>query len=100
MHEATRDAGVLEATGPLWGLALGSGKTPYRTQVALADLADQVIPAGRQVCDRVRPVRAAGRLLGQLGLPTVVVQEGGYDLDALGELVCETLTGLEEGLRA
>jgi hypothetical protein len=27
-----------------------------------------------------------------------VVQEGGYDLDTLGELVRETLIGLEEGL--
>ena len=43
--------------------------------------------------------RAAGRGLGALGLPTVVVQEGGYDLDALGGLVREALTGLEEGLR-
>ena len=42
--------------------------------------------------------RAAGRALGALGLPTAVVQEGGYDLDALGGLVRETLTGLEEGL--
>ena len=37
--------------------------------------------------------------LGELRLPTVVVQEGGYDLDTLGELVREVLTGLEEGLR-
>jgi acetoin utilization deacetylase AcuC-like enzyme len=42
--------------------------------------------------------RAAGRVLGELRLPTVVVQEGGYDLDTLGELVRETLIGLEEGL--
>jgi len=42
--------------------------------------------------------RAAGRALGALGLPTVVVQEGGYDLDAIGELVCEVLTGIEEEL--
>jgi acetoin utilization deacetylase AcuC-like enzyme len=42
--------------------------------------------------------RAAGRALGALGLPTVVVQEGGYDLDAIGELVCEALEGIEEGL--
>ena len=41
--------------------------------------------------------RAAGRALGALKLPTVVVQEGGYDLDALGGLVRETLSGLEEG---
>jgi acetoin utilization deacetylase AcuC-like enzyme len=36
----------------------------------------------------------AGRILGDLGLPTVVVQEGGYDLATIGPLVVETLTGL------
>ena len=41
--------------------------------------------------------RDAGRALGALGLPTVVVQEGGYDLTAIGELVREALTGVEEG---
>jgi acetoin utilization deacetylase AcuC-like enzyme len=40
----------------------------------------------------------AGRLLGGLGLPTVVVQEGGYDLAAIGPLVRATLQGVEEGL--
>jgi acetoin utilization deacetylase AcuC-like enzyme len=40
---------------------------------------------------------AAGRALGALGVPTVVVQEGGYDLDTIGGVVCEFLTGLEEG---
>jgi acetoin utilization deacetylase AcuC-like enzyme len=45
-----------------------------------------------------RGFRAAGAALGALGLPTVVVQEGGYDLDTLGELVGEVLTGIEEGL--
>jgi acetoin utilization deacetylase AcuC-like enzyme len=38
--------------------------------------------------------REAGRILGELGLPTVVVQEGGYDLPTIGELVVETLKGL------
>jgi acetoin utilization deacetylase AcuC-like enzyme len=38
--------------------------------------------------------REAGRILGDLGLPTVVVQEGGYDLETIGPLVAETLTGL------
>jgi acetoin utilization deacetylase AcuC-like enzyme len=42
--------------------------------------------------------RAAGRALGSLGVPLVLVQEGGYDLDAIGPLVLETLTGVEEGL--
>ena len=41
--------------------------------------------------------RAAGRTLGTLGLPTVIVQEGGYDLDTIGSLVRETLAGVEEG---
>jgi acetoin utilization deacetylase AcuC-like enzyme len=49
---------------------------------------------------RVTPdgFRAAGRLLGGLGLPTVIVQEGGYDLGAIGALVAEALLGIEEGL--
>jgi acetoin utilization deacetylase AcuC-like enzyme len=42
----------------------------------------------------------AGHMLGQLGVPTVVVQEGGYDVDAIGSLVHATLLGLECGLRA
>jgi acetoin utilization deacetylase AcuC-like enzyme len=49
---------------------------------------------------RVTPAgfREAGRALGALGLPTVVVQEGGYDLALIGALVEEALTGIEEGL--
>ncbi len=40
--------------------------------------------------------RAAGRLLGDLDLPMVFVQEGGYDLAAIGGLVLATLEGVEE----
>jgi acetoin utilization deacetylase AcuC-like enzyme len=36
---------------------------------------------------------AAGRLLGSLGLPSVVVQEGGYHLDTIGGLVSAYLDG-------
>ena len=43
--------------------------------------------------------RAAGRALGALGVPTVVVQEGGYDLNEIGRLVLEALSGIEEGER-
>jgi acetoin utilization deacetylase AcuC-like enzyme len=39
--------------------------------------------------------REAGRILGGLGVPTVVVQEGGYDLATIGPLVVEFLTGVE-----
>mgnify|MGYP000468688449 CR=1 FL=1 len=42
--------------------------------------------------------REAGRIVGAYGLPTVVVQEGGYDLASIGELVLATLEGLEAGL--
>jgi acetoin utilization deacetylase AcuC-like enzyme len=38
--------------------------------------------------------REAGGILAELDLPTVVVQEGGYDLATIGPLVVETLTGL------
>jgi acetoin utilization deacetylase AcuC-like enzyme len=44
--------------------------------------------------------REGGRSLGALGLPTVVVQEGGYDLATLGSLVLAALEGIEEGRRA
>ena len=39
--------------------------------------------------------RAAGEQLATLGLPTVAVQEGGYHLPSLGNLVVATVTGLE-----
>ena len=39
----------------------------------------------------------AGGRLGALGLPTVVVQEGGYVLDSVGPLVRAALEGLERG---
>ncbi len=44
--------------------------------------------------------REAGRLIGAAGIPTVFVQEGGYDLETLGELVTVTLAGFEDGLNS
>ena len=41
--------------------------------------------------------RAAGRALGALGLPTVVVQEGGYDVRTIGALVRAALEGIASG---
>ncbi len=41
--------------------------------------------------------REAGRRLGSLGVPTVLVQEGGYVLDTLGPLVRAVLEGFEAG---
>jgi acetoin utilization deacetylase AcuC-like enzyme len=42
--------------------------------------------------------REAGELLGGLRLPTVIVQEGGYDLETIGPLVLATLLGFESAL--
>jgi acetoin utilization deacetylase AcuC-like enzyme len=42
---------------------------------------------------------AAGRALGELGLPTVVVQEGGYDPSTIGALVRAALDGIEQEAR-
>ena len=42
-------------------------------------------------------IAATGILLGQLGLPTVAVQEGGCHLRTLGPLVATALAGLAEG---
>ena len=39
--------------------------------------------------------REAGRTVANHGLPCVVVQEGGYDLASIGELVLATLEGLD-----
>ena len=39
----------------------------------------------------------AGSLLGAMAIPTVIVQEGGYDLGALGRLVAGFLEGFERG---
>ncbi len=41
--------------------------------------------------------RSAGRLLGSLGVPSVVVQEGGYHLPSLGGLVAAYLDGHADG---
>jgi acetoin utilization deacetylase AcuC-like enzyme len=39
----------------------------------------------------------AGRLLGALGLPAVLVQEGGYHLETIGGLVAAYLDGHAQG---
>ena len=40
--------------------------------------------------------RAAGRAIGRRRLPTVVVQEGGYDVETIGGLVRAALQGIDE----
>jgi len=86
------DGPWLEAVAELVGWARGAAAIVVALGVDAAagdpESPLQVTPAA---------FREAGRLLGSLALPTVVVQEGGYDLSTIGDLVRETLLGLEEG---
>jgi acetoin utilization deacetylase AcuC-like enzyme len=99
-------------------IALSAGAGDDAWLAAVAALADWVrerearslvVALGVDAADRDREsplavsptgFRAAGRTLGRLGLPTLVVQEGGYDLTLIGDLVCEVLLGIEEGASA
>ncbi len=90
-------------------LAPGSGDEAWLEAVnRLADWASAANPAALVVAlgvdaagaDPESPLevtaegyRRAGRTLAELGLPTVIVQEGGYDLDTIGELVLAFLEG-------
>jgi acetoin utilization deacetylase AcuC-like enzyme len=110
-EETGRDAGL--GTNLNLPLAPGSGDEVWVSAVeravdAAADFGATalVIPLGvdAAIDDPESPLqvtvdgyRRAGRLLAQLGLPTVVVQEGGYHLPTLGQLVGSALDGLASG---
>jgi acetoin utilization deacetylase AcuC-like enzyme len=111
---AEAGAGPGQGTNRNLPLAPGSGDEAWLE--AIASLADWATDGGARALvvalgvdaaggDPESPLnvtaegfRAAGRTLGALGLPTVVVQEGGYNLDAIGDLVAASLAGFEEGL--
>jgi acetoin utilization deacetylase AcuC-like enzyme len=89
-------------------LAPGTGDDGWLTAVTEAaewiDADALVVPLGVDAAagDPESPLqvsadgfREAGRIVGALGLPTVLVQEGGYDLEALGALTLAFLTGVE-----
>jgi acetoin utilization deacetylase AcuC-like enzyme len=92
-------------------LAPGSGDEVWLAAVAelaawAAGAAALVVPLGVDAAagDQESPLHVsaaafyeAGRILGGLELPTVVVQEGGYDIGTIGPLVLETLLGLQAG---
>jgi acetoin utilization deacetylase AcuC-like enzyme len=100
-----------DATNLNLPLAAGTGDDDW--VAAVAELAEWargadalVVPLGvdAAVDDPTSPLQVTadgfwegGRVLGALGLPTVVVQEGGYDLPTLGGLVLAALEGIEEG---
>jgi acetoin utilization deacetylase AcuC-like enzyme len=89
-------------------LAPGTGDDGWLTAVTRAaewvDAEALVVPLGVDAAagDPESPLqvgadgfREAGRIVGGLGLPTVLVQEGGYDLETLGALTLAFLTGVE-----
>ena len=112
--EHERGAGAAEGANRNVCLAPGTGDEGWTA--AVAELAEWARGSGAQALvvalgvdaaggDPESPLEvsaagfhATGRALGALGLPTVIVQEGGYDLEAIGELVSEALEGVEQAL--
>ena len=106
-HAHETGAGEGEGATTNLPLAEGTGDGPWLEAVrALAELASGadalVVSLGVDAAadDPESPLQvtadgyaAAGRLLGSLGLPSVVVQEGGYHLDTIGGLVAAYLDG-------
>jgi acetoin utilization deacetylase AcuC-like enzyme len=86
----TGDAGWLEAVRSLAEYAAGAQALVVSLGVDAA--ADDPESPLRVTADGYA---TAGRLLGSLGVPAVVVQEGGYHLDTLGGLVAAYLDGHE-----
>ncbi len=112
-HADERGGGAGEGANLNVALAPGSGDDEWLAAVdRIVELARErgseavVVPLGVDagVGDPNAPLavtesrfREAGRRLGALRLPTVLVQEGGYVLDTIGRLVRATLEGFEEG---
>jgi len=100
---ATRNLPLPEATGD--GPWLDAVRT-LATWVAETDCTALVVSLGVDAAadDPESPLqvtrdgyRRAGEVLGSLGVPSVVVQEGGYHLDTLGGLVAAYLAGHAAG---
>jgi acetoin utilization deacetylase AcuC-like enzyme len=92
LAEGTRDDAWLEAVATLAQRAAGADAVV----VSLGEDAAADDPESPLLVT-ADGYRTAGRLLGALGLPTVVVQEGGYHLPSLGGLVAAHLDGLGDG---
>ena len=108
------ERGEGEGTGATCNLPLAPGTGDQEWLAALAQLVQAVRDHGSDalvvslgvdaaaddpespLCITAAGFRAAGALLATLDLPTVFVQEGGYDLRRLGPLVLQVLNGFEE----
>jgi len=93
LSPGTGDDGWLEAVGLLCGQARRHGADVVVVSLGVdAAAADPESPLEVSI----EGYRRAGELIGALA-PVVAVQEGGYDLPSLGDLVVATLGGLLEG---
>jgi acetoin utilization deacetylase AcuC-like enzyme len=90
LPEGTRDARWLEAVGELAEWLAAAGCSAVVVSLGVDAAADDPESPLLVTADGYR---GAGRVLGGLGLPTVVVQEGGYHLPSLGDLVAAYLEG-------
>ncbi|MEP6815638.1 MAG: histone deacetylase family protein [Marmoricola sp.] len=105
------EVGVGDGAGATRNIAVPEGTADARWLDAVRDLADWAVAAGCTALvvslgvdaaadDPESPLLVtrdgyseAGALLGRTGLPSVVVQEGGYHLPTLGSLVASYLEG-------
>ena len=92
LPEGTRDAGWLEAVAVLAESA--SGVDALVVSLGVDAAADDPESPLLVTADGYA---AAGRRLGSLGVPSVIVQEGGYHLPSLGGLVAAYLDGHAAG---
>ena len=90
LPEGTRDARWLEAVGELAEWVAAAGSSALVVSLGVDAAADDPESPLLVTTDGYR---GAGRVLGGLGLPAVVVQEGGYHLPSLGGLVAAYLEG-------
>jgi acetoin utilization deacetylase AcuC-like enzyme len=104
------ETGTGDGTGATRNIPLPEGTGDHRWLDGVRDLAEWVTGADALVVslgvdaaavDPESPLEVtadgygrAGEILRELALPTVVVQEGGYDLSAIGTLVAACLDGL------
>lgn len=93
LPEGTGDGPWLEAVADLAGWAATAGCTALVVSLGVDAAADD---PESPLLVTAEGYRAAGAALAGLGLPAVVVQEGGYQLPTLGVLVTAFLAGLGE----
>jgi acetoin utilization deacetylase AcuC-like enzyme len=90
LPEGTGDGRWLEAVADLAQWVAGAGASALVVSLGVDAAAEDPESPLQVTADGYR---GAGRALGGLGLPSVVVQEGGYHLPGLGGLVAAYLEG-------